>query len=111
MAEDLQASAAGGTRTDIDLGEAMLNAAAVFTAPAEVLSDARLTYPQKVEILCRWLYDATELSVAEDEGMGGGEPNQVGAVLAALHALTGAVDVEHAAPTKHGALCISRSSE
>lgn len=96
--------ASQGDRVDIDLTEALLNPAAVFATPDEVLRDGRLAHEEKMEILSRWLYDATELSVAEEEGMGGGEPSKLGAVLTALHCLTGGVDAEHAAPTKHRAL-------
>jgi hypothetical protein len=92
-------------RPDIDLAAALMDPAAHFTAPADVLGDDRLTHELKLEILCRWLYDATELSVAEEEGMGGGEPSRLATVLEALHSLTGGVDAERAAPTKHGALC------
>jgi hypothetical protein len=92
-------------RPDINLAAALMDPAAHFTAPADVLGDDRLTRELKLEILCRWRYDATELSVAEEEGMGGGEPNRLATVLEALHSLTGGIDAERAAPTKHGALC------
>lgn len=94
-----------GGDTQFDLAEALVNPAACFVAPADVLTDSRISRQTKIEILCRWFYDATELSVAEEEGMGGGEPSKLGAVLSALHALMGGVDVERAGPTKHGAVC------
>ncbi len=39
--------------------------------PRSVLDDVELTREQKIEKLRRWSYDARELEVANDEGMGG----------------------------------------
>ncbi len=39
--------------------------------PTGVLDDPTLTREQKIEKLRRWSYDARELEVANDEGMGG----------------------------------------
>ena len=55
---------------------------------------------QKIEILCRWAYDASELAVAEEEGMTGGETSLLARVLEVLNALTGGYDAEHSPPTK-----------
>ncbi len=115
---DKESERKGGVMIDssdarkLDLDEALVNPGAVFMSPADVLTYARLSRELKLEILCRWLYDATELSVAEEEGMRASEPARVtvGIVLAALHELTGGVNVEHPAPTKHGAIC-ARDSE
>ena len=41
--------------------EALLNPAAIFATPTDVLRDGRPRRGVEVEILCRWLYDATEL--------------------------------------------------
>ena len=105
------AATEGSDDGQFSLAGALMNPAAAFIAPGDVLIDARLTREAKIEILCHWLYDATELSVAEEEGMGGGEPSKLGAVLAALHSLTGGVDGERAAPTKHGAVCAASTHE
>ncbi len=92
----------------LELDKALVNPASVFATPAEVVKNIQLSRDLKLEILGRWLYDATELSVAEEEGMRAAEPSRVGvdAVLAALHRLAGSVDVEHPAPTKHRAVCV-----
>jgi hypothetical protein len=65
--------------------------------PRSVLRDATLTRQQKIDTLRRWSYDARELDVANEEGMGGEpRPSNLAAILAALHEL-GASDV----PTSH----------
>jgi hypothetical protein len=85
---------------EIDLDRARLDPGSVFSSP-EALRDFRgLTQEQKIELLRRWAYDASELAVAEEEGMTGGEPSQLSGILAVLHALTGGYDVEHSPPTK-----------
>jgi len=58
-----------------------------FTHPQEVCSHPSLTHKQKIAILRQWEYDARELSVAEEENMGGGEPSLLQAVLTALRQL------------------------
>jgi hypothetical protein len=91
-----------------DFERALLDPAAVFGRPADVLSAASLRAEQKIEILFRWAYDARELAVAEEEGMGGGETTDLGSIAAALHAIGAGFDLERAAPTKHGAFCAAR---
>jgi hypothetical protein len=87
-------------KDEIDLEKARLDPGSVFADP-EALRDHRgLTREQKIELLRRWAYDASELAVAEEEGMAGGEPSQLSRILAVLHALTGGYDVEHSPPTK-----------
>ena len=67
---------------DLDLECALLDPASSFNAP------------QGVEA-----YEARELAVAEEEGMGGGGTrNNPDAVAAALNSLVGTVDGEHRAP-------------
>ncbi|HUX29985.1 MAG TPA: hypothetical protein VMV78_05065 [Thiobacillus sp.] len=55
---------------------------------------------QKIDPLRRWAYDASELAVAEEEGMSGNEPSRLSRILAVLHALTEGYDVEHSPSTK-----------
>lgn len=74
---------------EIDLEQAMLDPGSVFASP-EALRDQRgLTRQQKIEILRRWAYDARQLSVAEEEGMMGGEPSSLAQILSALDSLAG----------------------
>ncbi len=92
--------------TAIDLEHALIDPEDSFRSPEDVLNDPRLPVPQKIEILCRWAYDCAELAVAEEEGMGGGKPSDMDAVLKALEQLS-VLDTQHAAPTKHGGFCAS----
>ena len=85
----------------VDLDKALLDPAAVFAAPEDVLEG--LTRQQKMDILRRWEYDASEVSVAVEEGMRGNNGDLVHRVLLALSQLTDGVDVEHVGPSKqHG---------
>ena len=88
----------------IDVEKAMRDPGAVFSGPEEVLTDPHLDADQKIEVLRRWEYDASELAVAEEEGMGDGEPSILSRVLLALESLTGGFDTAHSPPTKQGGL-------
>ena len=84
----------------IDFEKARLDPGSVFTSPEALCDHPVLTREQKIEILRRWAYDASELAVAEEEGMVGGESTLVSRVLSALNSLTDGFDVEHSPPTK-----------
>lgn len=73
----------------LQLERALLDPAGVFDAPERVLEAGDLTHDQKREVLRRWLHDARELSVADDEGMSGGEPPLIQRVTDALACLEG----------------------
>lgn len=90
----------GADEIDVDLEKALLDPGSVFATPEQLRDHFGLRREQKIEILRRWAYDASELAVAEEEGMVGGEPSHLARILAALHALTGGYDVEHSPPTK-----------
>ncbi len=92
--------------TALDFDRFLLDPGSSFRRPEDVISDRRLRRQQKIEILCRWAYDATELAVAEEEGMSGGESSNLHRVLNALIAVTGGFDAEHTGPTKHAGFCI-----
>jgi hypothetical protein len=85
----------------LDLAQARLDPASVFATPQDVVLHPDLDRAQKIEILRRWKYDAADLAVAEEEGMGGGEASFLSRVTAALTAL-GAGHDETASPTKQG---------
>jgi hypothetical protein len=53
----------------VDISRAMINPAAVFQDPEEVVDHPRLTREQQIEILRRWAYDACAMEVAEEENM------------------------------------------
>ncbi len=88
-------------KTDVDLKQALLDPASVFASPWSVRNHAELTKQQKVEILRRWEYEESEVSVAEEEGMVEGAPSVLDQVLAALEELVDEIDTEHSPPTKH----------
>jgi hypothetical protein len=70
-----------------DLERALLDPTAVFDEPEQVLQRDDLSREQQAAILRRWVYDARELEVAEDEGMRDGEPDLLHRVLRALDEL------------------------
>jgi hypothetical protein len=70
-----------------DYEKAVVSPAAVFDSPEELLARADLDPAQKLRLLRRWRDDSRELSVAEEEGMGGGEPSLLERVSAALAAV------------------------
>lgn len=92
--------------TPDNLAKMLLDPASSFARPEDVLTCPDLRPRDRIEILCRWVYDAAELSVAEEEGMTGGEASNLGAVVAALHQATGGFDEKHCGPTKHASFCI-----
>jgi hypothetical protein len=80
----------GGGPGEVNMELALLNPAAVFADPGEVVAHSRLTLAQKNEILARWEYDARLIEAAQAEGMPeAGEPSRLAEVLAARHALRG----------------------
>jgi hypothetical protein len=89
--------------TTVDMDQALLDPGSVFATPEALLLHDGLTKQQKIEILRRWEYDASETCVAVEEGMPDGESDLLRRILLALDQLTGGIDVEHVGPTKqHG---------
>jgi hypothetical protein len=87
----------------VDMDQALLDPGSVFATPEELLAQDDLSQQQKIEILRRWEYDASEIAVAEEEGMPGENGDLLQRILLALNQLTGGVDVEHVGPSKqHG---------
>jgi hypothetical protein len=87
----------------VDMEQALLNPGSVFATPEEVLAHDGLTQQQKIDILQRWQYDASDVAVAEEEGMQGDTNDMFRRILLALGQLTGGVDVERVGPSKqHG---------
>jgi hypothetical protein len=83
--EPTYGTAAVGRRPDLD--RALINPAAVFSSPQEVLHDATLSLDDKREVLRRWAWDAWLLEVAADEAMANGEPSRFDEVKSAMLAL------------------------
>ena len=87
----------------MDFEQALLAPESVFATPEALLLHVDLSKQQKIEILRRWEYDASENGVAVEEGMPGGESDLLRRILLALNQLAGSIDVEHVSPTKqHG---------
>lgn len=84
-----------------DMDQALLDPGSVFATPDLVLLHDGLSKAQKIEILRRWEYDASEGCVAAEEGMPAGESDLLRRILLALGRLSGGIDVEHVGPTKH----------
>lgn len=93
-----------GKTTPIDLDKALLDPASVFETPEAVEGCAQLSSEQRIEILRRWEYDASEGAVATEEGMPDGENDLLRRVLLALDRLAGDVDVAKTGPTKQEGL-------
>ncbi|SRR6266436_4144411 len=66
------------------IDRALVNPAACFASPSEVLRDPKLSMEQKREILRRWALDAYLIEVAMTEGMPQGEPSRLDEVIDAL---------------------------
>lgn len=86
----------------MSIEQALLDPATVYASPDAVVDDPSLDREQKIEVLRRWEYDARELEVAEEENMGGGPPDMLDQILAALRKLNAGIDVDHSPPTKQG---------
>lgn len=85
-----------------DFTKALGDPESYFVSPGEVLRHEALTREQKIEILRRWEYDASEVEVAVEEGMRDDTPSKLRDILLALGELTGGTDVSHTPPTKQG---------
>jgi hypothetical protein len=89
---------------EIDREKAFLNPAEVFDTPEDLTEYAGLSREEKIDLLRRWSYDAAELSVAEEEGMGGGEADFTARIHHCLRDLGADMDTEGLGHTKHGSV-------
>lgn len=83
-----------------DYDKALENPALAFDTPEAVLTQAGLSVVQKIEILRRWKFDATEIADAEGEGMPDDKPLLERRVALALETLTDGGDAERLRPAK-----------
>ena len=86
------------------IARALLDPPSVFETPNGVLEDLDLSTPQKIEILRRWEYDASESCGAEDEGMAHVSGGTLDQILHALQKLVPDIDTDRSPPTKQGGL-------
>jgi hypothetical protein len=89
-----------GTTTP-KLDDIIKDPAGHFDAPDAVLTAEGLSTKAKKRVLDAWEEDARRLSVATEEGMGGGEPSLL-ADVAEAKAELGIDDHRKPAPTKSG---------
>jgi hypothetical protein len=87
----------------MELEKAVAQPGSVYKTPEAVLVDTRLNDAEKRRVLESWEQDARELAVAEEENMGGGEPDMLGRVLEALATLPAENERLRGPATKHGA--------
>jgi hypothetical protein len=89
--------------SDVEIQQALLDPGSVFATPKTLLLHGGLSTQQKIEILRRWEYDASEISVAVEEGMLDGNGDLLHRILHALDQLSGGMGMEQTGPTKqHG---------
>lgn len=86
------------------LKKALLDPPDVFESPEGILADEGFTRDQKIEILRRWEYDASEISVAEDEGMPARNGELLQQIMSALGELGAEINADRRPPTKQGGL-------
>jgi hypothetical protein len=89
-------------RARFDLERALIDPAAAFAEPRNVLADRNLSRDTKLRLLQQWERDARELAVAEDEGMTGGEESMLGRVRHALRQLGAQDYTDPPQTTRHG---------
>lgn len=86
-----------------DYENALIDPTLVYERPSEVLKDKRWSNEQKLTILRHWEADAREMEVAEEEGMIGGDPDQLYEILEAIATIPDSSSVDMPdAPTKQG---------
>ena len=89
--------------TKFDFEAALRDPAAAFREPKNIVALSTLSPAHKLALLRRWEREARALSVAEEEGMIGGEPSMLSRVRQALQSLGGdAEGSDSGIPDKHG---------
>ncbi len=91
----------------VDMDQALLDPGSIFADPEELLLQEDLSREEKIDLLRRWEYDASETCVALEEGMPGDESDLLRRILLALDHLIAGIDVEHVGPTKQHGFAIS----
>lgn len=86
----------------IDIAKAMLDPAAVFRSPEDVIQCIDLSREQQIDILCCWAYDARDMEIAADETMLASPSSCLDRILRALHTLSTQQASKRVAAMKHG---------
>lgn len=87
-----------------EIEQALLDPAAVFACPIDVINASGVSEARKIEILKRWEYDVREQEVAQEENMAGALPVTLSHVLDALNILGAGAGQVHPSPTKQGGI-------
>jgi hypothetical protein len=74
----------GQASSTIDFAAALRDPTAIFSEPNDIVAHPQLSREMKLSLLRQWEQTARSLSVAESEGMGGGEENKLGRVELAI---------------------------
>ena len=74
----------GQASSTIDFATALRDPTAIFSDPNDIVAHPQLSREMKLSLLRQWEQTARSLSVAESEGMGGGEENMLGRVELAI---------------------------
>ena len=74
----------GQASSTIDFATALRDPTAIFSEPNDIVTHPQLSREMKLSLLRQWEQTARSLSVAESEGMGGGEENKLGRVELAI---------------------------
>ena len=74
----------GQASSTIDFATALRDPTAFFSEPNDIVAHPQLSREMKLALLRQWEQTARSLSVAESEGMGGGEENKLGRVELAI---------------------------
>jgi hypothetical protein len=82
--------------------EVIFEPAKCFATPHALIVDDDLSEHQKLQALSNWEEDARRLSVAEEEGMTGGEKSRLDEVMEAQGELSVSSQRRKSAPTKTG---------
>ena len=72
------------TSPAIDLDKALQDPTVMFSEPIDVVANPQLSRDMKLALLQQWEQTARSLSVAESEGMVGGEESMLGRVEQAI---------------------------
>jgi hypothetical protein len=71
----------------IDIAKAMLDPAAVFRSPGDVVRCIDLSWEQQVDILCCWAYNVRDMEIAANDDTLSSPPSSLEQILEALHTL------------------------
>ena len=87
-----------------NLKQALVNPAAVFVEPKEVVVNPTFSRQQKIDVLRRWEQDTRFFQASAKERLTDASEELLGAILESLHELDYWPDLEHPGWSKAGGL-------